>query len=281
MQPPAQPPKRILIVDDEPEHVQFIERYLREQGHLTETAHDGFEALAKVQVDIDLVLLDVRMPRMDGFEVARRIRSDPAFLDIPIIMVTVLGNKDDRLRAVEAGANDFISKPVDIVELRVRTNSLLKLKEARDQLRKRHDELESAVEKRTGSLKRALQDVAGAQRGTYEAHLDTIRRTKFTKDAETLARLIAERAVGGLVIGLPVSMDGSEGPAAQSIRQFAANLDAKLGIPIAFWDERLSTSAVQRVLVDEADMSRRRRAEVVDKMAAAYILQGAIDSLTR
>jgi putative holliday junction resolvase len=114
------------------------------------------------------------------------------------------------------------------------------------------------------------------------AALETIRRTKFTQDAEALQRLIAERGVGGLVIGLPVSMDGTEGPAAQSVRQFAANLDAKLkDIHIALWDERLSTSAVQRFLVDEADMSRRRRAEVVDKMAATYILQGALDSLKR
>ena len=114
------------------------------------------------------------------------------------------------------------------------------------------------------------------------AAIDTIRRTKFTQDAEALRRLIAERGVGGLVIGLPVSMDGSEGPAAQSVRQFAANLDAKLrNIHIALWDERLSTSAVQRFLVDEADMSRRRRVEVVDKMAATYILQGALDSLKR
>ena len=114
------------------------------------------------------------------------------------------------------------------------------------------------------------------------AALDTIKRTKFSQDAETLQRLIAERDVGGLVIGLPVSMDGTEGPAAQSVRQFAANLDAKLkDINIALWDERLSTSAVQRFLVDEADMSRRRRAEVVDKMAATYILQGALDSLKR
>ena len=114
------------------------------------------------------------------------------------------------------------------------------------------------------------------------AALETIKRTKFTQDAEALGRLIAERDVGGLVIGLPVSMDGTEGPAAQSVRQFAANLDAKLkDIHIALWDERLSTSAVQRFLVDEADMSRRRRAEVVDKMAATYILQGALDSLKR
>jgi putative Holliday junction resolvase len=111
--------------------------------------------------------------------------------------------------------------------------------------------------------------------------LETLRRTKFTKDAETLKRLIDDRDIGGLVLGLPVNMDGSEGPRAQSTRQFAANLLDKFDIPIAFWDERMSTMAVERMLIDEADMSRRRRAEVVDKMAAAYILQGTLDSLGR
>lgn len=111
--------------------------------------------------------------------------------------------------------------------------------------------------------------------------IQTLARGKFTKDAETLAKIVAERTIGGLVIGLPVSMDGSEGPACQSVRQFGANLDSRLNVGIAFWDERLSTSAVQRFLTDEIDMSRKRRAEVVDKMAAAYILQGALDSLRR
>lgn len=109
--------------------------------------------------------------------------------------------------------------------------------------------------------------------------IETIRRTKFTKDALELARIAADRDIGGLVIGLPVSMDGSEGPACQSVRQFAANLDEKMDLGIAFWDERLSTSAVERFLVEQADMSRKRRGEVIDKMAAAYILQGALDSL--
>jgi putative Holliday junction resolvase len=115
--------------------------------------------------------------------------------------------------------------------------------------------------------------------------IQTLARGKFTKDAETLAKMIAERTIGGLVIGLPVSMDGTEGPACQSVRQFGANLDSclnvNMNVGIAFWDERLSTSAVQRFLTDEIDMSRKRRAEVVDKMAAAYILQGALDSLRR
>ena len=107
--------------------------------------------------------------------------------------------------------------------------------------------------------------------------LETLRRRKFTQDAIDLEALIAERDVGGLVLGLPRNMDGSEGPRAQSTRQFAANLLGRSNIPIAFWDERLSTVAVERLLIDEADLSRRKRADVVDKMAASYILQGAID----
>ncbi len=109
---------------------------------------------------------------------------------------------------------------------------------------------------------------------------ETIRRTKFTRDVETLRRLIEANDVGGLVIGLPINMDGSEGPRCQSVRQFAANLLAKIDIPVAFWDERLSTVAAERTLI-EADVSRKRRAEVVDKMAAAYILQGALDRMAR
>jgi len=108
----------------------------------------------------------------------------------------------------------------------------------------------------------------------------TIRRSKFTKDVKNLDAIITERQVNGLVLGLPISMDGNEGPACQSVRQFAVNLDNILEIGITFWDERLSTSAVERLLTKEADLSRNRRSEIIDKMAAAYILQGALDSLS-
>ena len=108
----------------------------------------------------------------------------------------------------------------------------------------------------------------------------TIRRSKFTKDVNDLDTIINERQVNGLVLGLPISMDGNEGPACQSVRQFAVNLDNILEIGITFWDERLSTSAVERLLTKEADLSRTRRSEIIDKMAAAYILQGALDSLS-
>ena len=111
--------------------------------------------------------------------------------------------------------------------------------------------------------------------------LETIKRRKFTQGAEALKAIVSEREVGGLVLGLPVNMDGSEGPRCQSTRQFARNLAQVAGIdlPYAFWDERLSTAAVERFMIEEADMTRRRRGEVVDKMAAAFILQGALDAL--
>ncbi|MGQ0677771.1 MAG: Holliday junction resolvase RuvX [Rhodospirillales bacterium] len=113
---------------------------------------------------------------------------------------------------------------------------------------------------------------------TVASPLETIRRSKFTADAARLAAICVERAVGGLVVGLPMDMRGVEGRRCQSVRQFAANLLAKIDLPLAFWDERLSTVAVTRALI-EADMSRARRGQVVDKAAAAYILQGLLDRL--
>lgn len=104
----------------------------------------------------------------------------------------------------------------------------------------------------------------------------TIRRKKFTLDARELLKLVTERQVGGLVIGLPLNMDGSEGPRCQSVRQFAANLLKVQDLPIAFWDERLSTVAVTRDMID-ADLSRAKRAQAVDRAAATFILQGALD----
>jgi putative Holliday junction resolvase len=110
--------------------------------------------------------------------------------------------------------------------------------------------------------------------------LGLIRKSKFTKDAEQLFALMESRGAGGVVIGLPVNMDGTEGPSAQSARAFARNLlRLRPELPIAFWDERLSSAAVNRMLTDEADASRARRAELVDKAAAAWILQGALDRL--
>jgi putative Holliday junction resolvase len=110
--------------------------------------------------------------------------------------------------------------------------------------------------------------------------LELIRKVKFTDDAAALFKLMESRGAGGIVVGLPVNMDGTEGPRCQSARAFARNLlRLRPELPIAFWDERMSSMAVNRMLIGEADMTRARRADVVDKAAAAWILQGALDRL--
>ncbi len=114
--------------------------------------------------------------------------------------------------------------------------------------------------------------------GTVATPLETIRRKKFTQDAERLFEIVKQREVGGLVLGLPRNMDGSEGPRCQKTRAFARNLSRLTELPIGFWDERLSTVAAERALL-EADTSRKRRSEVIDHVAASYILQGALDRM--
>lgn len=138
-----------------------------------------------------------------------------------------------------------------------------------------------------------LQSIAGLDLGTVTigvavsdtflsvaTPLETIKRRKFTLDADRLLDIVRQRRIGGLVLGLPRNMDGSEGPRCQSTRAFARNLERVEGldIPLTFWDERLSTVAAERALL-EADTSRKRRAQVIDHVAAGYILQGALDRM--
>ncbi|TNF65165.1 MAG: Holliday junction resolvase RuvX [Rhodobacteraceae bacterium] len=108
--------------------------------------------------------------------------------------------------------------------------------------------------------------------------LETIRRTRFTQDAARLLQIAAHREAGGLILGLPRNMDGSEGPRCQSTRAFARNLERLTDLPIGFWDERLSTVAAEKALL-EADTTRKRRKEVIDHVAAGYILQGVLDRM--
>ena len=114
---------------------------------------------------------------------------------------------------------------------------------------------------------------------TIASPLILIKRSKFTLEAQALFALMDERKAAGLVIGLPINMDGSEGPRCQSNRALGRNLLTLRDMPIVFWDERLSSAAINRMLISEADMSRAKRADVVDRAAAGYILQGALDRL--
>ena len=184
--------KRILVVDDEEMNRDLIEALLEDFGHEAELVEGGEEALAKLEMGFDLVLLDVMMPGMDGFEVARRIRENPHGKDLPIIMVTALSDREDRVRAVEAGANDFIAKPVDKMELKVRMDSLLNMKEARDDLKGYMEKLEETVMDRIKDLREALMKMSDAQRKTNRAYLDTIERLGIAaeyKDEDTASHI--------------------------------------------------------------------------------------------
>jgi putative two-component system response regulator len=190
-------PKSILIVDDDESNRDLLEGLLEVFGHRTESVKSGLEALTYLQAsDVhekpDLVLLDVMMPGMNGFDVARAIRQDPALSDLPIIMVTALTDREDRLRAVEAGANDFISKPIDKTELRVRITSLLKIKEAQDIVKQHQAQLEETVKQRTQALQRAMEKVIAARQEADAAHLDTIYRLAAAseyKDKDTATHI--------------------------------------------------------------------------------------------
>lgn len=142
----------ILVVDDEERNLLLMKFLLESFGYASILASSGEEALQKLGPGVDLVLLDVMMKGLDGFQIARRIREHPQFGDLPIVMCTVLSGRENRLQAVQAGANDFVTKPVDKVELRVRIESLLQMKEARDKLKRYHQDLETIVTARTEAL---------------------------------------------------------------------------------------------------------------------------------
>jgi putative two-component system response regulator len=174
--PPGLGRKRVLVIDDDDGIRKITQMLVEGLGHDVEAARDGIEGLAKLQLGVDLILLDVVMPGLDGFEVCRRIRQDPAGRDVPVIMVTTLATHEHRLYAVEAGANDFIAKPVEETELRVRATSLLKLKATQDELKRYQSHLETMCEERTVSLRKALEHMAEAQRTAYQAQLETVER---------------------------------------------------------------------------------------------------------
>jgi putative two-component system response regulator len=160
---------KILIVDDEEKNIKLMIAILKNYGYDFETAKNGISAIEKAKTFIpDLILLDIMMPEMDGYEACKRLKSDPTTQHIPIVMVTALTDRDSRIRGLENGANDFLTKPVDVTELIVRTKNLLKVKEFEDFLKQHNEILELEVKKKTAQLR--------------ESYIDTIH--KLTKIAE-------------------------------------------------------------------------------------------------
>lgn len=182
----------ILVADDDEMIRTLHSEFVRGFGYDVEVAADGIEAIAKIGLGVDLVLTDAHMPNLDGFEVARRIRQTRAADELPIVMVTSLEAREDRLRAYEVGINDFINKPVDHTELRLRLKWLLELKSAQEELRRSKENLERTVQRRTKDLRHALEEVTRAQREIQAGHLDTIRRLTLAaeyKDHDTAGHI--------------------------------------------------------------------------------------------
>ncbi len=225
------PSKRILVADDELVNLKVVAHFLREFGHEPVLADSGIKALELMDSSIDLVLLDVMMPGVDGFEVVRRIRSNPAQQDIPIIMITALTGRQDRLTAVEAGANDFIAKPIDKTELQVRMRSLLRMKQSQDEVKRYQASLEEMVAIRTEALRFAVDNLKEMQHSILASQLDTIFRLSAAaeyKDEHTashIKRMSEYSALLGVLYGLPAHT-------VELIRQASPMHDVgKMGIP--------------------------------------------------
>ncbi|MFW6044426.1 MAG: HD domain-containing phosphohydrolase [Planctomycetota bacterium] len=164
----------ILVVDDDRGARQLLSELVQQCGWQAELAEDGFEALAKMKLGFDAVLLDVNLPGIDGYEVARRMTEENE--QLPIIMVTGQDSHSDRLQAVEAGAADFIAKPVNMTELQVRVSSQLEKKEALDQLKQHQAHLEEMVDKRTAALRETMEELANSKKEVQNAYVETINR---------------------------------------------------------------------------------------------------------
>ena len=163
--PEAQEVSKILVVDDEPRNVRILQIHLNAQGYTVYTAEDGVEALDVVERDApDLILLDINMPKMDGFEVVKQIRANKATEFIPIVMITALRDtRENRIKSIEAGADDFIEKPFDSLEVLARVRSLLRIKEYQDTLAKHNARLEEELQ-----MARSIQEILIPQNGVQE-----------------------------------------------------------------------------------------------------------------
>ncbi len=167
---------KILIVDDDDSHAALLAEMVGEMGHESEHVDDGFGALAELKLDYDMVLLDAKMPGMDGYEVTRRIRKKENDEHLPVVIVTSLDSAADRRRAREAGADDFIGKPVQEAELQTRISSMLAWKEREKELENERDRLKKKMEKQSSELRQTVEELTDSYRTAHEAEMETLQR---------------------------------------------------------------------------------------------------------
>lgn len=185
--------KKVLIVDDIPQNVKLMEAILKSAGYDTETAFNGREAIEKSKSCLpDLVLLDIMMPDMDGYETCAFIKDDPVTKNVPIVMVTSLDDKESRLKGLQVKVNDYLTKPVDKTELALRVQNLIKIKEYEDFLLSHNQVLDAKVKKRTEELHTAFQEIEKAHGKIQKGYIETIYRLTLAaeyKDEDTASHI--------------------------------------------------------------------------------------------
>lgn len=267
--PTPVPKSRILIVDDEEMVRRVLSRFLRRLGHEPLGAKDGPEALGLLSPQVDLIYLDCELPGMDGVEITRRIREQPEYAAIPIIMITGQLDRATRIRALEAGVNGFLTKPFDTVELRLRTETLLQLKFSREELEQQRVALASLAAERSVAVSIALQEVERQRDQLRQAHLEILDRLALAaeyKDHDTASHI---HRVGALC-SLLARRWGCSGEEVELIRLAAPLHDVgKLGIP----DEILM--APRRLTAEEREIMEGH-AEI-----GARILRGSDNEVMR
>ncbi|GFK95410.1 Cyclic di-GMP phosphodiesterase response regulator RpfG [Fundidesulfovibrio magnetotacticus] len=266
--------RRILVADDEAVNLKVLAAFVRDFGHEAVLAGSGDEALARFDPTIDLALLDVLMPGIDGFEVVRRIRRDPLLKDIPVIMVTALTGREERLAAVEAGANDFIAKPIDKTELKVRMASLLRMKQSQDELKRYQATLEDMVSQRTVALSLALENVQQMQRSVEASQRETIFRLAAAaeyKDDNTASHIRRMSEYSALLGGLA----GLGKHEVEVLRHASPMHDVgKMGIPDSIlikparltpeeWEIMKTHTLIGRRILQNSDSELLQAAEVI------------------
>lgn len=183
---------RILCVDDEPVNLKLFEAALAPEGYEVIKAKNGKEALEIIKEGVDIVFLDVMMPEMDGYEICRRLKENPLTQHIPIVMVTALSDKESRIRGLEAGANDFLTKPVDRTELLIRTNNLLKIKEFADFLKQHNELLDLEVKKAIEALQKSEKELKKRVKELEEFYDMAIGRESRIKELKEEMEILKE-----------------------------------------------------------------------------------------
>jgi two-component system sensor histidine kinase/response regulator len=261
-------PAKVLVVDDEPRNLEVISHFLAMEGFQVATAEDGEAALAAVSAEPpDVILLDVVMPHLEGFEVCRRLKADPATVFIPVVILTALRGAQERIKGAAAGADDFLSKPFDHVELITRVKSLVRVKRLHDQIQAYNRELEARVVQRTAELQHAYEELKELDRlkSEFIANVSHELRTPLLHVKGTIS-LLADGTLGKLTLGQAQSLNVAQG----AIDQLGRIVEDIVDFGDVYEERRLMLEPV--ALAEVCQSALRAIARVADRRAVAVTL---------